>query len=98
MEDFHHVLLRIGYCRICTGGASGSIGRDVEWFVVVEELEDVAVWWGCDDGGGDELIHCFMVRRMGGIVEETGAGCVSSARQEGETDGTVVGDSLESAD
>lgn len=42
-------------------GAAVPVDGYVEGFVVVQEFEDVGWWWGVDDGGGDDLVHCFVV-------------------------------------
>lgn len=46
---------------------------DVERFVVVEEFEDVGGGRGRHNGGGDDLVHCFVVGVAVGVVEEAGA-------------------------
>ena len=63
-----------------------------------EEFQDVGRGWCVDDGGGDELVHCFVVGGFGGVVDEAGAGDVDGAREEGHAEGFLVGDGLEGAD
>ena len=75
-----------------------AVQGDVEGFVVVEELEDVGGGRGADDGGGDELVHCFVVGGVGGVVEDAGAADGGAAAEEGHADAAAVGDGLESAD
>lgn len=72
--------------------------RDVEGFVVVEEFDHVGGLRRVDDGGGDELVHCFVVGGVGGVVDEAGAADVDAAGEEGHAHGFVVGDALEGAD
>lgn len=94
-EELHHVLLGVG--GLGRRGAC-AVGGDVEGFVVVKELEDVGGWRGVHDRGGDELVHGLVVRRVRGVVHETGAAGVDGSREEGETDGALFGDALEGAD
>lgn len=76
-----------------------AVGGDVEGFgVAVEEFDDVGGGWGVDDGGGDELVHCFVVGWLGGVVDEAGAADVDGAGEEGHAEGLLVGDALEGAD
>lgn len=88
-EDLDHVLLGVGRGA---GGAARAVGGDVERLVVVEELEDVAGWRRVDDGGGDELVHGFVVGRVGGVVHEARAARVDRAAEEGEADGAPLRD------
>ena len=88
-EDLDHVFFDIGRCARC---AARAVGGDVERFVVVEELEDVAGRWGVDDGGGDELVHCFVVGGVGRVVHEACAAGVHCAAEEGHADGAPLGD------
>lgn len=47
-----------------------AVGGDVERFgVAVEEFDDVGGGWGVYDGRGDELVHCFVVGWLGGVVD-----------------------------
>lgn len=47
-----------------------AVGGDVEGFrVAVEQFDDVGGGWGVYDGGGDELVHCFVVGGLGGVVD-----------------------------
>lgn len=55
---------------------AAAVGGDVQRFGVVQHLEDVVGWGGGDDGGGDYLVHCFVVAGVAGVVEETGAAAV----------------------
>ena len=64
----------------------------------MEEFEEVGGGWGVDDGGGDELVHCFVVGGVGGVVQEAGAAAVDGAGEEGDAEGFLVGDALEGAD
>lgn len=50
-----------------------GVGGDVEGFVGVEELEDVGWRGDVDDGGGDDLVHGFVVGGVRGVVQEAGA-------------------------
>ena len=88
-KDFDHVFFGIGGRA---RGAARAVGGDVERFVVVEELEDVAGWGGVDDGGGDELVHCFVVGWVGRVVHEARAAGVHCAAEEGHADGAPLGD------
>lgn len=71
-----------------------TVGWDVEGFVVIEEFEDVAVWWSSDDRGRDKLVHRFVISRVGGIMNETGAAGVDRAREECEANVAVMRDAL----
>jgi len=75
-----------------------AIGRDIERSIAVKQFKDVIGWWCGDDRGGDELVHCFVVLGMGGVVNDAGAAGVNCTREEGESYVTVVGDALEGAD
>ena len=75
-----------------------AVGGHVERFIVVEEFEDVGGRRGVDDRGGDQLVHCFVVRGFGGVVHEAGAAAGDGAGEEGHAEGFLVGDSLEGAD
>jgi len=75
-----------------------AVLRDIEWFVVVEQFEDVGGSGRVDDGGRDELVHCFVVGGFGGVVHEACATDVDAAGQEGHAEGFVVGDALERAE
>lgn len=55
------------------------IGGDVEGFIIMEEFQNVSGGWRVDDGGGDELVHCFMVVGFAGVVNEAGAADVDAA-------------------
>ena len=71
---------------------------DVEGFLGgVEHFEDVGRGRRVDDGGGDELVHCFVVGGCGGVVDDAGAAAVDGAAKESHADGFLVGDALESA-
>lgn len=63
--------------------AAVAVGRDVEGLVVVQQLEDIRGGRGVDDGGGDELVHGFVVRGLGGVVHEAGAAAVDGTGEEG---------------
>ena len=73
LEDFEHVFLCVG--GLGRGGAV-AVGGDVEGFVGVEQFEDVGGRRDVDDGGGDDLVHCFVVGGVGGVVQDAGAGAV----------------------
>ena len=75
-----------------------AVGGDVEGLVVVQHFENVGGGRGVDDGGGDELVHCLVVRRLAGVVDEARAAAVGAAGEEGHADGFLVGDALEGAD
>ena len=75
-----------------------AVGGDVEGFIVVEKLEDVAGWGRVDNGGGDHLIHGFVVRGFGGVMHEAGAAAVDGAGEEGHAYGFWLGYALEGAD
>ena len=94
-ENLHHILFRICWYA---GSTALAVGGDVQGFVVVEEFEDVAWGRGVDDTGGNELVHCFVVGGVGGVVDEAGAAGVDCAGDEGHADGALVRDSLEGAD
>lgn len=66
--------------------------------MAVEEFEDVTIRRGGDNGGGDKLIHRFMVLRVGWIVDETCPAGIYCTREEGESYVPVVGYALECAD
>ena len=51
-----------------------------------------------DDAGGDELVHSFVVGRVRGIVDESGAAGIDAAGKEGHTKRFVVGDTLKRAE
>lgn len=88
-KNLDHILLRISGRA---WRAASAVRGDVQRFVVVEELEDVAGGWGVDDGGGDQLVHGFVVGGVGGIVDETRAAGVDGATEEREADGAPLGD------
>lgn len=71
-----------------------AVLRDVERFVVVQELVDVGVLRSVDYARCDELVHCFVVAWVGGVVDEACAAEVHAAREEGHADGSFVRDSL----
>lgn len=75
-----------------------AVRGHIERFVVVQELEHVRGGRGVDDGGGDELVHGFVVGGLGGVVHEAGAAAVDGAGEEGHAYGFLVGDALEGAD
>ena len=64
----------------------------------MQHADDVAGHRGVDDGGGDELVHCFVVGGFGRVVDEAGAADVDAAGEEGHAQGFVVRDALEGAD
>lgn len=49
--------------------AAVAVGRHVERFVGVEELEDVGGGRRVDDRGRDELVHGLVVGWFGGVVD-----------------------------
>ena len=75
-----------------------AVQRDVQRFIVVQEFDDVGGCRSVDDAGGDELVHCFVVGGVGGVVDETRAADVDAAAEEGHAEGFVVRDALEGAD
>ena len=78
-----------------------AVHGDIQWFVGVgglEHFEDVVGWGRLHDGGGDELVHCFVVGGFGGIVDEAGAAAVDGAGEECHADGSLARDALEGAD
>lgn len=75
-----------------------AVGGHIQRFLRVEEAHDVAGQGRVDDGRGDELIHCFVVRRVSWVVHEAGAAGVDAAGEEGHAQGFVVGDALQGAD
>lgn len=79
-----------------------AVHGDIQRFVGVvgglEHFEDVGGGRGVDDGGGDELVHCFVVGGFGGVVDEAGAAAVDGAGEEGHAEGLLEGDTLEGAD
>lgn len=72
--------------------------RDVERFAGVQQFEDDGWSGGVDDGGGDELVHGFVVGGFGGVVDEAGAAGVDAAGEERHAQGFVVRDALEGAE
>ena len=51
-----------------------AVLRDVERFLGGgQEFEDDGRGRGVDDGGGDDLVHGFVVGGFGGVVDEAGA-------------------------
>lgn len=64
----------------------------------MEKTEDVAGSRSVDDGRSDDLVHCFVVLGVGGVVDQTGAGAMDCAREEGHAEGLVVGYPLEGTD
>lgn len=74
------------------------VGGEVEGFVAVEQLEHVAGGGRVHDGGGDQLVHGFVVGGVGGVVHEAGAAAGDGAGEEGHADGFLVRDALEGAD
>ena len=75
-----------------------AVGGDVEGLVVVQQFDEVGGRGAVDDGGGDELVHCFVVRGFGRVVHEACAAAVDGAGEEGHADGFLVGDALQCAD
>ena len=88
-KDFDHVFFGIGGRA---RGAARAVGGDVERFVVVEELEDVAGWGGVNDGRGDQLVHGFVVGGVRGVVHEARAAGVHCAAEESHADGASLRD------
>ena len=73
--------------------------RDVEGFLGGgQELEHDGGGGGVDDRGGNQLVHRFVVGGLGGVVDETCAGDVDGAGEEGHAQGFLVRDGLEGAD
>lgn len=64
----------------------------------MQHLEDVGWGRGVHNGGGDDLVHGFVVRGLGGVVHEAGTAAVDGAGEEGHADGFLVGYALEGAD
>lgn len=75
-----------------------TVGGDIERFLVVEKLEDIGGRRRIHNGSGDDLVHCFVVRRFGRIMDQASAAAVNGTRQEGYTDRFSMGNPLESAD
>lgn len=75
-----------------------AVGGDVELLIVVKHADDVGGRRRVDDGGGDELVHGFVVGGFGGVVDEAGAADVDAAGEEGHAEGFVVRDALEGAE
>lgn len=72
--------------------------RHVEGFLTrVQEFEDVGWGRGVDHGGGDELVHCLVVGRLGGVVDKASAADVDGAGQESHAERFLVRNGLESA-
>ncbi len=64
----------------------------------MEQLEDVRGGRRVDNGGGDELVHCFVVGGVGGVVDEAGAAAVDGTGEEGHAQRFLVGDLLQGAE
>lgn len=75
-----------------------TIGGNVKRFVIVQHFEDVRCRRGVDDRGGDDLIHCFVVRWLGRVMDKACTTAVDGAGEEGHTQGFLVGDTLKSTD
>lgn len=82
-EDLHHVLLGVCWYRGC---AARAVGGDVQWFIAVEQFQDVGRRWGVDDGGGNELVHSLVVGRVRGIMDEAGTARVDGTGEERHAD------------
>lgn len=72
MEDLHHVFFGVG--DFVSGFV--AVDGDVKEAVVVEHFEDVVSCRLGDDGGGDNLVHGFVVGRVCWVVHETCTGAV----------------------
>lgn len=72
VEDLHHVFFGVGDFV----GGFVAVDRNIEEAVVVEHFEDVVSCWLGDDGGGDDLVHRFVVGGVGWVVDETCTGAV----------------------
>lgn len=48
--------------------AAVPVGGHVQWFVGVQQAEDVGGRGRVDDGGRDDLVHCFVVLGFCGVV------------------------------
>ena len=77
--------------------AAGAVCGNVELFVVVEHFQHIIAGWSVDDGRGDELVHGFVVVGTRWVVQETGAAAGDRAGQDGNAEGTGLGDGLEGA-
>lgn len=75
-----------------------AVGGQVERLGVVQQLEHVRRRRRVDDRGRDELVHGFVVGRVGRVVHQAGAAAVDRAGEEGHADGFLVRDALEGAD
>jgi hypothetical protein len=94
-EDLHHVFFRICRHRGCR---AGSIGGNIEWFVIVKHLDHVAWGRSADDRGGDDLVHSLVVGWVRRVVDEAGSAGVDGAGEESHSNGALVGDALERPD
>lgn len=56
--------------------AAVSVLRNIEWLVVVQEANNVVTRRGVDDSGRYDLVHRFMVRWPGRIMNETSAAAI----------------------
>lgn len=54
-----------------------AVGGHVERFVVVQHFEDVGRGRRGYDGGGDYLVHGFVVAGVTGVVDESGAAAIN---------------------
>jgi len=59
----------------------GSVGGGVT--IGVQHAEDVLGGRSVHNGRGDNLVHCFVVRGVGGVVDETSAAAIHGAGEEG---------------
>lgn len=75
-----------------------TIGRDVKRFMVVQHFQDVRCRWSIDDRGGDDLIHCFVVRGFGRVMYKACTAAIDGTGEEGHTERFLVGDTLKSTD
>lgn len=76
-----------------------AVERDVEGLLLLlEKFEDVGGGWCVDNTGADELIHCFVIGGVGGIVDEAGAARVDASAKESHADAAIVGDALKGTD
>lgn len=60
----------------------------------MEHADNVGGGWVVDDGGGNDLVHCFVVCGVRWVVDHACAAAVDGAGEERHADAALVGDVL----
>lgn len=68
VENLHHVFLGVRYLM----GRLLAVLRHVKRLLVMQEFQDVATLRCCHNWRGNNLVHCLVVARMGGVMDKSG--------------------------